>query len=347
MIGRLFAALAAGAICAAAAAAAEPPLRLRIVGGLANLNPYTQHEEPFWTRELPRLANGRVQAEIVPFDRAGIRGPEMLRLVRLGSVPFGTALLTLSAAQDPELAAPDLAGLNPDLPSLQRSVGAFRPYLERLLHERFDARLLALYLYPAQVTFCSRPLSGLDDLAGRRVRVSSASQADLMQALGAIPVHTAFADIGAHLRNGSVECAVTGTMSGHLVGLHELTGHLHTLPISWGLAAFVANRQAFGALPAELRELLLRELPRLERALWDAAARETDEGIACNVGAAGCRSGRPGRMVMVRPTPADERRRREALLNAVLPRWVERCGSSCAELWSKTIGPATGIAINP
>src|SRR5690349_8889084 len=101
----LRAGLAALGLLASLAAMAEPQ-RLRIVGGLAGVSQYTRHEEPFWTRDFPRLTNGQITAEIVPFDRAGIRGQEMLRLIQLGVVPFGTALLSLSATQDPVFGAP-------------------------------------------------------------------------------------------------------------------------------------------------------------------------------------------------------------------------------------------------
>src|SRR5215471_7086571 len=113
----LAAGLAAGLALITASAAAAEPQRLRIVGGLAGVNQYTRQEEPFWTRDLPRITRGQLSAEIVPFDRAGIRGQEMLRLIQLGVVHFGTALLSLSATQDPVFGAPDLAGLNPDMSS--------------------------------------------------------------------------------------------------------------------------------------------------------------------------------------------------------------------------------------
>ncbi len=208
------------ALSALSARAAEPQphTHLRIVGGLAGMHQFTRHEEPFWSRELVRLSGGRASAEIVPFDRAGLRGQEMLRLVSLGAVPFGTALLSLSAAHDPVLFAPDLAGLNPDLASMQRSAAAFRPTLERMLRERHAVELLALYVDPAQDTFCTRPLAGIADLAGRRVRVGTGSQADFVLALGGVPVQTAFGEIGAGFRNASIDCAITGTMSGNRCG---------------------------------------------------------------------------------------------------------------------------------
>ena len=172
---RCLAAAAVGLGAAGAARAAEPAPAppLRIVGGLASVNQYTRQEEPFWTRDLPRLSGGRYRAEIVPFDRAGIRGQEMLRLMQLGVVPFGTAILGLTASQEPVFGAPDLVGLNPDMSTLRRTVAAFRPFLDKTLRERYGIELLAVYVYPAQVIFCNKPLTSLSDLAGRRIRTSS------------------------------------------------------------------------------------------------------------------------------------------------------------------------------
>jgi TRAP-type C4-dicarboxylate transport system substrate-binding protein len=166
---------------------------LRIVGGLAGVNQYTRQEEPFWTSDC-RAHRRQGDAEIVPFDRAGIRGQEMLRLMQLGVVPFGTALLGLTAAQEPSFAAPDLAGLSPDVRVVRKAVAAFRPYLEKTLRERYGIELLAVYAYPAQVTFCNKPFASLADLAGRRIRTSSPPQADLVDALGGVPVQTSFSE---------------------------------------------------------------------------------------------------------------------------------------------------------
>ncbi len=335
----------AAAPCAAAQAIPPVAQHLRIVGGLGALNQYTRHEEPFWARELARMSGGRASAEIVAFDRAGIRGQEMLRLVQQGAVPFGTSLLNLSAVHDAEFGAPDLAGLNPDMATLRLNAGAFRPYLQRVLRERYGIELLALYAYPAQVTFCAKPFGSLADLAGRRIRVSSATQSDWVAALGATPVQTAFAEVVAGLRSGNIDCAITGTMSGNTVGLHEVTTHIHAAPVNWGLAAFVANGAAWNALPSDLQELLKRELPKLERAIWAEAENETSAGVACNVGAPACTGGRKGRMTEVGESPADASRRREILMTKVLPGWLKRCGPQCAQVWKQTLGQVGGVEL--
>lgn len=332
---------------ALAPVAAAPVSKLRIVGGLAGVHQYTRNEEPFWTRELLRLSGGKYTADIVPFDRAGVPGAEMLRLLQLGVVPFGTALLSATTLQFPEFGAMDLAGLNPDMASLKTSVAAFRPYLEKQLRERLGVETLAIYVYPAQVIFCRKPLSGLADLAGRRVRVSSATQADFISALGAVAVLTGFADIMSNMKSGNTECAITGTMSGNSLGLHEVTTHVHALPLNWGLSVFGANQSAWNALPPELKALLRNELPKLEAAIWAESELETAQGTACNSGAPNCVGARKGKMAVVALSAQDELRRQEVLAQAVLPRWLQRCTLACAEVWNQTIGPARGVLAVP
>jgi TRAP-type C4-dicarboxylate transport system substrate-binding protein len=321
------------------------PQHLRIVGGMGVVNQYTRHEEPFWTRDLPRLSAGRASAEIVPFDRAGVRGQEMLRLVQLGAVPFGTMLLNLSAAFEAEVGAADLAGLSPDAATLRRNVDAFRPYLAKMLRERYGTELLAIYAYPAQVTYCAKPLSGLAGLSGRRIRVSSATQSDWVTSLGAIPVQTPFSEIVANVRSGNIDCAITGTMSGNTIGLHEVMTHLHTMPVNWGIAAFVANGAAWSALPAGIQDLLRRELPKLEKAIWTEAENETSDGIACNIGAPTCVGGRKGHMTQVRASDADARTRRDLLVSSVLPNYIKRCGPQCTTVWNQTVGSSSGVGL--
>lgn len=338
----LMAVLLLGAVTPCAAQT-PPERRLRIVGGLAGVSQYTLHEEPFWSRDLGRLSGGKFTASIVPFNRAGVPGPEMLNLMKLGVIPFGTALLSQAVSDHPDLGAADLAGLNPDMPTLRRVIASFRPTLEATLRERFGIELLAVYVYPAQVLFCKRAVTQLSDLAGRRIRVSSASQADFVGALKATPVLIEFAEIMSNIKSDNTECAITGAMSGNTLGLHQATSVLYTMPLSWGLAVFGANRETWNQLPSDLKALLKTELPKLEAAVWAESERETRVGVACNTGADACSRGTKGAMVEVRPSAADEHRRREIFAKDVLPPWLRRCGANCARLWEQTIGPAVAI----
>ena len=335
------------AVIRPAFAEGEAPIRMRIVGGLADVSQYLRYEEPFWREGISKATKGRIVAEIAPFDRSGIRGQEMLSLMRLGVVSFGTALLAVVSTEEPEFNAIDLPVVNPDFAALRRSVTAFRSHLTETLRERYEVELLAVYVYPAQVVFCRRPFASLSDLSGRRIRTSSVGQSEMFTALGATPVVIPFADIVSALKSGVVECAVTGTLSGNDIGLHEVTTHVHGMAITWGLSIFGANLGTWNALPDWARDTIRGEVAKLEAEIWQAAARETGEGLACNSGQPSCRSGRRGNMIVVPVSEADEQRRRQLLTDSVLPGWVRRCGPECVEAWNKTLAPVLGVRARP
>ncbi|MEP9348819.1 TRAP transporter substrate-binding protein [Xanthobacter sp. KR7-225] len=325
--------------------AAGEPVRLQIVGGLARVTQFTDFEQPFWKKEITERTGGRIVASITPLDGGGLRGQEMLQLMRLGVVPFGTALLSVAAGDEPELNAVDLPVLSPDMATLRRSVARYREHIATVLRDRYDIELLGIYVYPAQVLFCKAAFAGLDDMAGRKVRTSSVGQSELMAALGAIPVVMPFAETTQALRDGVVDCAVTGTLSGYEIGLPEVTTHVHAMAISWGLSFFGANVSAWQALPEDLRAEVGAGIADLERRIWLQAEGDTGRGLACNTAAAAC-AGKPARpMTLVPTSPADEARRRRLLEEFVLPKWVERCGPACAGAWNAYLAEVHSIRV--
>jgi TRAP-type C4-dicarboxylate transport system substrate-binding protein len=337
------AALALGCAATPVPAAETGPITVKILGGLASVSQYVAFEAPFWTQRVPQITGGRVHAEITPFDRSGVRGQETLQLLRLGVVPFATALLGLAAADEPELNAIDLPVLNPDLATLRETVALWRPRIEALLRTRYNIEMLAIYIYPAQTMFCQKPFTGLGDLAGRRIRVSSVSQSELVTGLGAVPIVVPFAEIVSAIRSGIVECAITGTLSANTIGLHEVTSHVYRAAISWGMSVFGANQAAWNRLPPDLQAILRQGLAELQEEIWQAAARETEDGLNCNAGMASCNAGRRGRMTIVEDTPEDRSLRAQLLRDTVLPGWVQRCGTECAEAWNRYIAPVRGL----
>jgi TRAP-type C4-dicarboxylate transport system substrate-binding protein len=164
------------------------------------------------------------------------------------------------------------------------------------------------------------------------VRVSSPTQADLVTALGAKPVLTGFAQIVANFQAGNLDCAITGSMSGHTIGLYRHTTHLYPLPINWGLSAFVVNQASWDGFPADLQQLLLTHLPDLEARIWAESLRETDLGIACNAGQPACPEIEKGRMTVVSVHANDPALLRRLFAEHVVPAWQARCGATCAAL---------------
>ena len=61
-------------------------------------------------------------------------------------------------------------------------VDAARPMVEDIYNNRFNSHVLAIAPYPPQVVFCNAEITGLDDLAGKKVRASGRMTAKFLEA---------------------------------------------------------------------------------------------------------------------------------------------------------------------
>lgn len=327
---------------AVAPAAELPDVHLKVIGGLGTTSQYINHEEPFWTKRLAADSGGHVTAEVSPFDASGIHGSEVMQMMRLGVIGFGTTSLSLIASDDPEAAAVDLVGLNPDIATLRRNVDAYRGQLAEVLRQRYGIELLAIFTYPAQVLFCNHAISRLSDLKGLRVRTAGPIHTEFVEALGGIGITIPYSRVADALRKHVADCAITGTMSGYSLKLYQVASHIDAMTLSWGPNILAASGPVWQRLAPAVRAFLRKELARLEDEIWTAAARETSEGFACNTSGP-CPAGPPGHMTLVPVRPEDIALTRHVLASVILPDFAERCGEECVVAWNHTIGRNVGL----
>ncbi|EFF75053.1 bacterial extracellular solute-binding protein, family 7 [Achromobacter piechaudii ATCC 43553] len=282
----VFAAVAASMLAGAVHAQDLPKTQLKVVGGLSNLTAYNDYEKPFWTKTIPELSKGQVTAEIKGFNEMGLKGPELLRLMSQGVIEFGTATLSYFASDNPINEAIDLAGLAPDVKTARAVTDAFEPVYAKLYGEGNNVKLLGISTYPAQVLFCNAEIKSLADIKGKKVRTSSRTTAEFVEALGGSSVTMAFGEVVPALQNKVVDCAITGSLSGYSAKWYEVSTHLVALPINWNQQIHAVNQKAWDKLDPAVRTFLQANVKTLVDNIWEAAARQTQEGYDCNTGAA-------------------------------------------------------------
>lgn len=334
--------LAGGAAQAQEKTTGLPRTELKVVGGLSNLTAYQNNEQPFWTKTIPELSDGQVTATIQGFNEMGLKGPELLRLIGQGVVPFGTATLSYFAGDNPINEAIDLAGLAPDVATAKAVTKAFEP-VYAALYEKNRVKVLGISTYPAQVLFCNAPIQGLADIKGKKVRTSSRTTGEFVQALGGTAVTLAFGEVVPALQNGVVDCAITGSMSGYSAKWYEVSTHLVALPINWNQQIHAANLAAWNKLDPKVQDFLQTNISKLVEQIWDSAARETQLGYDCNTGAAACDQPVKGKMTLVTPSDADRELLRKITAEVVVPKWAARCNAQCVQDFNATVGKTLGI----
>jgi TRAP-type C4-dicarboxylate transport system substrate-binding protein len=337
-------ALAAAAVVAMPAAAQSlPKTHLRVVGSISSLPQYKDYELPFWTKQLPERSGGAITTEIKGFNEMGLKGPEVLRLMGQGVVEIGATVISYLAADDPANEMVDLAGLLPDVATARRVTEATRPVYAKLYREKFNVELLGFGTYPAQVLFCNGEVKGLTDVKGKKIRVAGRSLSELIEALGGTPVTMSFGEVVPALQNKTVDCAITGSLSGNLAKWHEVTTHLLVLPLSWNQIVYAVNGKAWAGYKPEVRAFLSKEIQRLEKDVWDAADAFTVQGYECNAGTDKCTMGQKGRMQLVPPSAADRELLKKIINEITLPKWAARCSAQCVADFNATVGKATGV----
>ena len=314
-----------------------PKTHLQVVGGLSNLTAYQNFEQPFWTKTVPDLSEGKVTATIKGFNEMGLKGPEILRLIGQGVIPIGTATLAYFASDNPINEAIDLAGLAPSAKVAREVTDAFAPVYKKY-YEKNNIKVLGFSTYPAQVLFCNANISSLADLKGKKVRTSSRTTAEFVQALGGTSVTMAFGDVVPALQNGVVDCAITGSMSGYSAKWYEVSTHLYALPINWNEQIHAANLTYWNKLDPKVQDFLQKNFNVMTDHIWEAAAKETQEGYDCNTGAAACPLPVKGKMKLVEPSEADRALLKKITAETVVPKWAARCSAECVKDFNDTIG---------
>lgn len=319
-----------------------PTTRLKVVGGLSNLSLYNDFEKPFWTKTIPEASGGKITADIKGFNEMGLKGPEMIRLMSQGVIEFGTSTLAYFAADNPINEAIDLAGLASDAKTARAITEAFTPAYEAF-YARSGIKVLGFSTYPAQVIFCNAPLSGLADLKDKKVRTSSRTQAEFVEALGGSSVTMAFGEVVPALQNRVVDCAITGSLSGYSAKWYEVSTHLYQLPVNWNQQIHAVNQKAWNRLAPAVQQLITKEFKAFTDQVWEAAERQTQEGYDCNAGTAACTREAKGRMVLVTPSDADRALLKKVLDDAVLPKWAARCDAQCVAAFNDKVAPIVGL----
>lgn len=320
-----------------------PRTQLKIVGLQSHLNSFKTGEKPFWEEVIPRESKGQVTATITAQDLNGLKGPEILRLMKLGVIDFSSGVIGYMSGDSPQFDGVDLAGVSPDMATTRRVVDAYKPVLEKIMESQYGAKLLMLFPSPPQVVWCRKPLSSAADLAGLKVRVFTASMSDLLQGMGATPVSMPFAEVATSLERGVIDCAITGTLSGNTNKMHEVTTHMLALYSGWAIHFTAVSLKSWQGLDPKVRDFLSAQIPKFERQLWSTVAEEEQDGINCSIGKDPCKFGFKGKMTLVMPTAQDLSKAKQVVGGPVLRNWAKRCGDACTRDWLATVGKVVSI----
>ncbi|QGX99143.1 transporter [Roseovarius faecimaris] len=326
----------------AGTAMADNPVVLKAVGTWSSLTNYQKHEGPFFNERLAEASGGQIVGEIKSQSGLGLKGFEIMRLVKNGVFDFAFGLPGYVAAENAIFEGADLSSLTQDIDTQRKVAEAYFPTLEKAFAEIYNAKLLMLYPFPSQTLWCNAEINSIEDLNGKKIRVYATTLGDFVEGVGGTSVTVAFSEVIPALEKGVVDCGITGTMSAYTANWQQVATHAYTLRVGWGLAFGAMNMDKWNSMSADQQALFQEEIAALNDRMWAETATEDEIAISCITGGE-CSIGEPGAMKLVQPSESDLAVRDKIATEVVLARWAERCGAECAENWNNTVGPILGL----
>jgi TRAP-type C4-dicarboxylate transport system substrate-binding protein len=320
-----------------------PKHHFKIVGYHSTVAISPRVELPFWREYMPKVSKGAITADVNPIDHMGIDDKTMLRLLRMGVMDFAMMDISKMAGDDPRFEGVDLAGLTLNMDRARAACEAYRGVLDRQMQKNWNSKLIAFGSSPPQVFWCRDVIGGLNDLKGKKIRVFNPSMRDFLGGIGATAVSMAFAEVVPALKQGVVDCAVTGSLSGNTAGWPEVTKSLYPMSVGWSIIVFAANMNTWNRLEPRTQSFLLEQFKVFEDQMWKLNRVATAEAENCNTGKQPCTLGKPAHMTIVPVKPEEAEMHKKLVEGAVLAGWAKRCGPECAAEWNNTVGKALGL----
>ncbi len=278
--------LAAAALAAAAACAAMPiaspavaqEVTLRVHHFLpAGSTTHAQFLVP-WAERVEAQSDGRIEVQIFPTMQLGGSAPSLYDQARDGVVDAVWTLPGYTPGRFPLVEAFELPFVAAGAEATSQAVQAF---YENHQDEMFpDVHVLALHVHaPGTFHLRDRPVTRMEDLAGRQVRAPSRVTNMALEALGAVPVGMPVPGVPEALARGVIDGAVLPWEVALALRVPELVQYHTEIAGERGFYTavflFAMNRDVYEGLPDDLRAVIDANsglpLAQAAGAAWDAA----------------------------------------------------------------------------
>ncbi len=289
-----------GAVLASALAAAHgQEVTLKVSHFLPPSSNFQKGVLEPWCEKLGKDSGGRLKCQIYPAMQLGGTPPQLVDQVKNGVADIVWTSPSYSTGRFPTIEAVELPFVLP-AGGLAGSRVMWQFYQNHAVKEFEAYKVLAIHSGSGLVmNTAGKPLLGLADFKGVKLRSPSRMASRMLAALGGTPVNMPPAQITEAVAKGVVDGAMAPWEVVPAVKLDEVTKY-HVEPpagepgFSANALALLMNRQKYDGLPADLKAVVDRNsgLPLVEAAgtSWDqatAAARKKAEAAGNRIVAIG------------------------------------------------------------
>ncbi len=285
-------------------------------------------ETSYHTRNLQQMADevatatgGKLTLRLHPGGSL-VGTAEIKRAVQSGQVQAGEILISNYQNESRLFGADSVPFLASDAFQARKLWAAQSRVMGRMLAKQGMKQLYAVP-WPPQGLFSGKPVNGLADLKGMRMRTYNEATERLAVLLGAQGLKVQVADLPQALADGKVDGYLSSGTSGADIQVWRFMKHFYTVDGWMPKNLVLVNQHAFDALDAPTQVALLRAAGEAEERGWRLADAQTRAGLDAL---------RKHGVQVAPPSPA----LRSALVgmgDRMIAEWQTQAGEPGQELW--------------
>lgn len=273
--------------------------------------------------DVKRLSGGKLLITVHP-NQVLFKMPEIKRAVQTGQVPIAEFFLSAYGNEDAMYEVDAIPFLIEGYEGAQKLYQAQKPFLEARF-SRQGLRLLWSDPFPAQNFYTVQPLTDPAQFKGLKFRAQNPVVSRLAELLGAVPVTIQQPEVPQAFLSGVVNIMMTSTALGVETSAWEYSKYYYVTNAMYVKTAVITNERAFKALPAKLREAVLKAAKAAEERGWEMCQKNEREGEK-TLAAKGITVGKASPAVMQALRKASE---------PLVENWLKKAGSDGAALVKK------------
>lgn len=195
--------------------------------------------------------------------------------VQRGQVPIGEIRLGVYGNEDPMFILAGLPFIAPTYESAWLLKDLQKPYFDEIFAEA-GMKVLFYSPWPGQGFYTKFPVTGVEDFAGKKLRIYSTATQEMGDMLGFQSTILPFAEIPQAFSTGLIEALFTSPQTGIDIQAWDNTTDFTMTGAIYSKNAVIVNAAMFDALPAETQDAMMAAAETAEARAWEMSAATTE-----------------------------------------------------------------------
>jgi TRAP-type C4-dicarboxylate transport system substrate-binding protein len=229
----------------------------------------------WFAEEVDKATAGKLKITLHP-GASLFKANEIKRAVQSGQTQIGEFILSGAANENALFGVDSIPFLATTYPDAKKLDDASRPALDKLLAAQ-GLKLLYTVPWPGQSLYSKKPVAGLADMKGTKMRAYNPATTRIAELIGAQPVTIQLAELPQALATGGVDNFLTSSASGVDSKLHEQVKFFYDVNAWLPRNAVVINTKAFDALDKATQAAVLKVGAAAGERGWKISDQKDDE----------------------------------------------------------------------